>query len=149
MMIEWLCFKKQMYSFERWDRRVKAGYAADLTKALSEKKSHDDLRNISHSEYEELALNDELRRQVVTKYLVSKAHRLIIPVPDYNDDLKWEEGHRSGGKYLTSLGVKELRSDIRKERVERFQSLQAFLFWIPMLIGLIGAIAGLVAILHK
>ena len=74
---------------------------------------------------------------------------MIIPVPDYHDASKWEESDQLGGKHLTSLGVKELRSDIRKERVERLQSLQAFLFWIPSLIGLIGAITGLVAILHK
>ncbi len=60
-MLDWFRFQREMYSFERFDRKIRVGFAIDLAKARSEKKSNDVLRKIADEKYYQLKINDEER----------------------------------------------------------------------------------------
>ncbi|MFQ6027302.1 MAG: hypothetical protein ACE5Q6_07400 [Dehalococcoidia bacterium] len=76
--------------------------------------------------------------------IIQEARRLEIPVPEINDtDGTWERGQTFPGRFLTDLGVSNLRAAIRAEQRERYESWSR---WIALTIGLIGAATGLVAV---
>ena len=79
-----------------------------------------------------------------SRKIIRQAQRLEIPVPEINDsDGVWERGNTFEGRFLTDLGVSKLRAAIRAEQRERYESWYR---WIVLLIGLIGAASGLVAV---
>ena len=58
----------------------------------------------------------------------------------------WYIDNTFGRSHLTTAGVIKLRSDIRAERKARRELLMSLL---PMLIGVIGALTGLLSIILK
>jgi len=78
------------------------------------------------------------------------ANRLIVPLPESNDKELWKELHCIGGQALTDKGFWELKKLIRQEKKER---REVFGFWFGIItggvIGVIGAITGLVAVLAR
>ena len=88
-----------------------------------------------------------LRRRIhaaMSKYLVSKANRLVIPLPDWEDERFWSVNSEAGEPVLTRAGINELRSAIRAEKKA---GQERFLAWVPGIIGILGAMIGLAAIL--
>jgi hypothetical protein len=93
-----------------------------------------------------------------TNRLVKRARKLGIPIPprpnphsqDAYDNESWAINMSTGGIYLSDKGEFELTRDCRKEEVE---SLQHQMRWVSQavipLIGLIGAIMGLIALVHS
>lgn len=90
--------------------------------------------------------------------LIVRANRLGLPTPHFNvdkvdEDETWERGYTAGA-YLTRTAQPDLRSRIRQEEKER---REAWAFWVKdifvpalsVLIGIVGATAGLVALLRK
>lgn len=83
------------------------------------------------------------------RYLTSVAAKLLLPAPPVINEEKgglWERSKYSGKYHLTSEGIRRLRGDIRKERKERIELLA---LRISIIIGLIGALIGLVAVIKK
>jgi hypothetical protein len=82
-----------------------------------------------------------------TQYLVSIADKLSLPIPPITkEDERWEQSGFSGRHVLTNRGITELRSLIRQEKREKYELIFR---WSPILIGLIGAIIGLISVLRK
>jgi hypothetical protein len=83
-----------------------------------------------------------------TKYYQKKCNQLVISMPEQNDKLyyyKFDFDDDAGDRdILTILGFQKVRTSIRQEEKEK---REAFGFWVTLLIGLIGAIIGLVSIL--
>jgi hypothetical protein len=83
---------------------------------------------------------------LTTAHLLQQARRLQLPIPDPGDDQYWAESGMFGGKHLTAAGVTKLRSEIRTERKARWDSIAA---QITLLIGLLGALIGVLSVLKK
>jgi len=81
----------------------------------------------------------------MSDYLVSEADRLLIPLPDDNEQnwTAFDDGEAME-HVLTRKGINELRTAIRAERKARSER---FLMLTSGLIGVIGAITGLVSVL--
>lgn len=88
-----------------------------------------------------LFLEQRYLRSIATKYLIQ-----LPPVIEEEKGGLWERSQYNGNYRLTNEGIRQLRSEIRKERKERTDLLTR---WISILIGLIGAITGLVAVINK
>jgi hypothetical protein len=99
--------------------------------------------------YESDLIEEELKL-VETRRLVNKARRLLLPVPDIptgkEEDGKWIRGPDSGRWYLKPEGFSEIRALIRGECKERREALMA---WATIIIGIIGALTGLVAVWRR
>jgi hypothetical protein len=94
----------------------------------------------------ELDQIDEEIAALVTTQLRNTANRLLVPIPDLNDEAFWIELNTLARMALTPVGISELRSAIRKERKERLANLA---FWVNIILGLIGSITGLIAVLKN
>jgi hypothetical protein len=79
-----------------------------------------------------------------TRYLTSKAYRLIVAIPTSSDEGMWEEDHGDGRRYLTEKGIGALRAAIRAEQKAR---VEMFLMWMPGVVGILGALIGLASVL--
>jgi hypothetical protein len=87
--------------------------------------------------------------------LLGRANRLSLPTAHFkaDEDETWVCGY-TGGRYLSRTAQSDLRSRIRQEEKER---REAWAFWVKdifvpafsVLIGILGATAGLVALLRK
>jgi ABC-type uncharacterized transport system involved in gliding motility auxiliary subunit len=94
-------------------------------------------------------------RALIAKRLISRARNLGIPTPsEYpnNDgfDERWNFNQANGELTLTEEAELTLRREIRREEHER---LQHRMRWVSLvivpIIGLIGAIMGLISLIHS
>jgi hypothetical protein len=93
-------------------------------------------------------------RKAISNGLVSQARQLYLPVPPLDTGENWDSGFDNPPtRYLTDKAMTELRSTIRKERMER----RAVIEWwfkvvggaVGILTGLVGALIGLLAVWKK
>jgi hypothetical protein len=91
-------------------------------------------------------------------HLLGRANRLGLPTPRFsadesNENETWARAY-TGGYYLSRAAQSDLRSRIRLEEKERRETTA---FWVKdilvpalsVLLGIIGATTGLVAVFHK
>ena len=140
-MFRYLRFR---WKISRLERRRSAAWKEtkkDVAAALA--------RNASTEEVHKIVLDgggpkwhDEIRA-AQTSYLLEQADRLIVEQPGVFDEEAWDQG-AGGERFLTEAAFGKLREAIRTEQkawVERF------LIWVPGIIGILGALTGLVSVL--
>jgi hypothetical protein len=142
-MFGYLRFRWKLGQLERERRRVEKINAAEIATARKRNASADDIyviENDAAGDY--FHFQDEIKK-LHSRYLSSQASRLLIPYPQLNDDSMWE---REGPNhfYLTEHGINHMRAAIRAERKAR---VELFLMWMPGVVGILGALIGLVAVL--
>jgi hypothetical protein len=94
-------------------------------------------------------ISDEIDN-LLSRYLISKASRRFLPIPSLSEkEGKWERSQFTGKYQLTDEGMRELRGMIRKDTKERMEILSYWSQWVGLLIGIIGAITGLVAVINR
>jgi hypothetical protein len=137
------------WRLRRWERRYRADEEG-TDRAVREARA----RGASQAEIDVITGGSSagvLRykvRQAMSNYLVSEADRLLIPLPDDDDEKMWTtyEGPDGVEHVLTRKGINEVRTAIRTElkgRTERFLMLTSGT------IGVIGAITGLVSVVLR
>jgi hypothetical protein len=104
-----------------------------------------DLRDAVADFQSQVTPASEVYQNARSQQIIREARRLEIPVPEINDtDGTWKRGQTFEGRFLTDQGVSQLRTLLRAERRERYESWSR---WIALAIGLIGAATGLVAVI--
>jgi hypothetical protein len=88
----------------------------------------------------------ERKAVLITRDLCRRANSLLVPLPDRSNKEFWEELHYEYGQALTDKGIWKIKEYIHEEKRQRRES---FLCWVTPLIGLIGALIGLIAVLKK
>ena len=88
---------------------------------------------------------DEEQQGIVTERLRKAADRLLIPLPVISSD-HWERGPQTGIWYLTSEGAAKVRRALHEERKRR---QEIWLPWLAVVVGLLGALIGLVVALKE
>ena len=142
-MFGYLGFRWELFQLEREKRQLERKTAAAIKAAKSRKASRDEIDEIENDWAGDFFhFRDEIRK-LHSRYLCSQASRLLLPQPPPSDETMWE---RDGPNhfYLTEHGINHLRAAIRSERKAR---VELFLLWVPGVVGLLGALIGLVAIL--
>jgi hypothetical protein len=97
---------------------------------------------------------DAEEKTLTSNSLELEARSLWLPIPPRDDDTRWERlPDTAQTRYLSPLGMTELRAAIRKERAEQRAVAE---WWIKtlgatigILTGLIGALIGLVSVLKR
>ena len=88
--------------------------------------------------------NDEFR-VLMTRKLVHEARSRLLPTPPREEDSDmWERGPFNGQWYLTNKGMTAVKQSLREDRVGQREPI---ITWGGLILGLIGAISGLAAIL--
>lgn len=137
-----------------WSRSlIEDDYARELTNAR-QAKDREKVAYLESTRRFELELQQEEEDDHITKKLRLKANRLRVPVPhvrsaDGSLSDQWYEGSQTGRWYLTDLGIRTLREEIRKEQKARHESRAQLTVWLSALTGILGAITGLVAVIQS
>jgi hypothetical protein len=80
----------------------------------------------------------------MTRYLIAKAEKMSLPTPSRTEgDGLWESTYTP---YLTNKGITEVRKTIREEQKQRLELVS---HWAAIIIGVIGAITGLIAVIMR
>lgn len=95
----------------------------------------------------ELSRIDDEISYLKGRFLINKAERMSIHTPPITNkcDL-WESSDYTGKWLLTTKGMAEVRQSIRQEQKVR---LEIASHWAGIIIGVIGAITGLIAVIMK
>jgi hypothetical protein len=139
-------FQWQVRKLNRQRDRVERVYRA---KRQALKNSGQPVPSFSSEEWDDKnVINAEIYK-LETAYLLRRADREKVPIPDNEDEEAWHEAV-IGGYFLSTVAYANLRAAIRKERNEKWEfRLKVMSFLATSGIGLIGALIGLVSALKK
>jgi hypothetical protein len=107
------------------------------------------LQNIDSARVFEFSMVDDEISNEQTLRLLSQADRLIVRVPDRNDEKMWARSRTLGFYYLTRDGLHQLDADIWAKKKAKWERR---LIWMPVvgaLTGLLGALSGVIAVWSK
>ncbi len=128
-----------------------------LLEAAKKEKNDEKHERIFYDLKLELDLIDE-PESIRTNRLVKRAKKLGIPFPprpnphaqDADDNEFWEMNRSTGEMYLSDKGEFELTRECRKEETESLEHKMRLVNQVAIpLTGLIGAIMGLIALVHS
>lgn len=109
-----------------------------------EAEDSDEREYLLNGEKHEVGMIDDEIYSLETQYLLEQARNLLLPMPKHDENEEyWEKSQFTRLYQLTRHGMQELRSTIRSEKRARREWIAV---WVAGLIGLIGAISGLVAL---
>lgn len=144
----------ELWRMERRSARSKREFERKYELLKQRKECRDELGTLAEEgTLDECNFHDDIET-IKSSRLLARANRLGLPTPDVDGDSeRWRRSY-TGSFYLIRAGQAELRSRIRLEEKER---REAVAFWVkdvlvPVLsvvIGILGATAGLIALLRK
>jgi hypothetical protein len=146
-MIDTLRFRYQMWRLQRRRRKISRLYDKMIAEQTKKKNStKDDLRRLEHEVMFELHWVDEGIDDLISRHLLGITERRFLPRPRFEEDLGdiWVKSDVTGQIYLSRQAVSEVRAMIRKDTKERQELM---LPWLSLLIGLVGALTGLIAVI--
>ena len=87
---------------------------------------------------------------IQTEYFRNKADVLNVPMPDPSnkemyDSVEWDDDPQQP-KYLADNGVRSIRAAVREEEKHRREATG---YWFGIVVGIIGALTGLISILKN
>lgn len=94
-----------------------------------------------------LEIDDRISR-LQTTFLIDEAQRYLLPTPKFSDDHRgaWERATTAAHYQLKLSAIAELSAAVNRVKKERRDAWQS---WVTLLIGVIGALIGLMSILKK
>lgn len=145
-MLPELIYEWKLRRLHRNKRRMLETYRKKRELLPKGPSRHDALEKIiSDEQIDVMEANEEIS-YLTTSHLIEEAQRLIVPIPQRGNSQYWFVDDAFGRTHLTTEGVIKLRSDIRAERKAGRELPMSLL---PMAIGLLGALTGLLAVILK
>lgn len=144
--MNFISYKYQLNKLNR-ERKREGKKLWPKVKEAEKKGGHEAGNEVYQSESFDYIYVEERIDLLKTLYLRGIGNKMSLPIPEMNsNEGYWETGHVTPEWRLTNKGITEIRRLIRKERKER---LELFTLWASLLIGVIGALTGLAAVLKK
>jgi hypothetical protein len=146
-MFERVKFVSAIYLLMKKQKEIDKSSKARVQQERAGQNRYEEIEGIKgEANHDWFEIEDDISR-LRTRYLCRIANRLILPIPDRKDDKMWENTTSyPEEKVLTTLGIAEVRSMIRRERKERIEHTALL---IAALTGIIGTITGLIAVILK
>ena len=128
-------------------RRIRKTNKKLIDQAKQQKKPRDELEVLHYDARIDIGQVDEDIWHLQMQYLSQQAEKYLLPIPEFKEDSgEWIQSIFTGRWRLSPDALAKLRTDIRPEQKERRE------YWttlITLLIGLVGALIGFVALLKK
>jgi hypothetical protein len=142
-VLAYILFQRKLFLIKRRQRRDERPIKAALADAKTKEFPIDEIGDLEN-DYGHIQVRylDEILR-LHTEYLIRESNRLIVPYPAANEPGMWERDDE-GYVRLTEAGISKLRADIRAEKRAR---LERVIMWMPGVVGILGALIGLAAVL--
>lgn len=139
-----LSYRWNLRKLHRQRSRTVGVYKCMQEEARKEKKSREDIEILISGEMFEVDMIDDEIETLESRYLIESARKLVLPIPAFDKDSDtWDESKITRRFRLSKKAMVEIRSLVRKERKERREGM---MLWLAALIGLIGALSGLLAV---
>jgi len=144
-----------LWQFEHQLRKANKSFQKDYRAFLEQGHSEDEIESFIGKEYAKVLDAEKELDGAVGQLLLHEARSLDVGGPPAEDKTMWFQARGSKGFWLTSRGRAHVRKLIDEERGRRFEVktrwvTKLILPLLAALIGIIGAITGLVAVLqHK
>ena len=137
-----------------WQKLYLDGVYRKDIRAAQIAKHQDDVDILRFEHQNEIELIEEEEDNLFTNHLLRQAQRFRVPIPSYyTDDKKqsddWRQGRTLGLRCLTDQGIAKLREEIRKEMRWKHERRAHYVSWFSAIIGVIGALTGLIAVLYR
>lgn len=145
-MFDYFKYRIKLAKLRRQESNLSKPYQKLIESYRIQKKSRADIDQLRSEEYSELQPILEEIAVLGTSFLRGKAKKHLIPLPDIDSPMMWEECSFSNGKVLTDLGIATVKSFLRNERREK---LKIFLQVLAGITGIVGALIGLLSIIKK
>ncbi|MBW2202065.1 MAG: hypothetical protein JRF71_14765 [Deltaproteobacteria bacterium] len=115
-----------------------------IKKARKENKPREEIQGLISQRFGECQFEEEELKFIRSIRLIRQAEELNVPLPNFSDKKIWTRDN--GSIRLTAAGRHHVTKLIRQEKKER---RYPFIQIISLLIGLVGALAALMAILSN
>jgi hypothetical protein len=147
--------------FELWKlkyqrRKISGLFDKAIDECKADKtKNKDDLESLYIEESHEVGLVDDALNELVSDRLVDEAREFDVETPRINDDDGiWQKDWQRQRHFLSAKGRRILRTLIDEEKARRFEVktrwvTKIILPVVASLVGILGAIAGLVAVIRR
>lgn len=142
-----------LWRLKRSRRKVVRAYERERQKLKKKKdRGPGDFEELEHAEWQALQAEDDAINAFLSDQLWHEAREHDIEIP--KGEGVWEDSFYHDRKYLTMATRAQLRRLIDEEKARRFDVktrwiTRIILPIIAALVGIIGALTGLVAVLHK
>ena len=143
----------ELWRLKRSRKKIVRAYERDRQKLKKKKdRGPDEFEELEHAEWQALQVEDDAMNAVLSDQLWEEAREYDIAIP--KGDGVWEDSYYGERKYLTMATRATLRRLIDEEKARRFEvkTLWVTKFILPILgglVGVIGALTGLFAVLHQ
>jgi hypothetical protein len=139
----YILFQRKLSKIKRRQKRDENAIKVALTEARIKGLLIDDIRDLEN-DYGHIQVRylDEILR-LHTEHLIRESNRLVVPYPAATEPGMWERDD-DGYVRMTEAGISKLIADIRAEKRAR---LERVIMWMPGVVGILGALIGLAAIL--
>jgi hypothetical protein len=124
--------------------RVTKFWHCRINEARKRKATNGEIESLIGERLSETDAIEEEIRFIISHRLIRKAERLLLEVPPYDDVDYWNVGDLTQKRFLTPKGIAYIRSRIREEQSAQRRTI---LELAAPLIGIIGAVTGLLAII--
>lgn len=146
--MNYLSYRVTLHKLSSERNKIDNRYKKEYEKAIKEKdeEKRNEIRDDALMELNEI---DDQILYLEHQYLRSEATKYLLPIPPVVTEDKgglWEQSRHTGKYHLTNKGLAQLRVEVRNEKKERTELLAQR---ISIIIGLIGAIIGLVAVMKN
>ncbi len=129
-----------IWALKRQARVIYRAFDADLAKARASKDA-DEINSLEQQRYFETSEYEDRILSIQSRRLVADAENLYVYIPD----LQWEHGNY-GDRYLDRTSISKLYHAV-KEQKDKNKEYRLKL--AGAIIGIIGALIGLIAVLKK
>jgi 5-formyltetrahydrofolate cyclo-ligase len=142
-VITYIRFRWDLYQIERQERKLDRRHKQIIRAAKKRGGTSEELYGLERDRaIGGWHFQDEIRK-LHSRYLCSQASRMLLPQPDQKDEMMWEK-ETPDRICLTERGINHMRALVRAERKAQTELL---LMWVPGVVGTLGALIGLAAIL--
>jgi hypothetical protein len=145
-------FKVWQLRWSLW--KIQRAFAKDHQKLVKEKASREEFEKLDAAEYFEVR---DVEREIdcqIGRHLFDVARSLDVEIPSRSDSEMWTTRDDDMRVWLSSKGRAKVRKSVDEEKARRFEVktqwvTRLILPLLGLLIGVLGAITGLIAVLHQ
>jgi hypothetical protein len=144
----------EVWRLNRALRKTQRSFERDREKLRSKKAPRDEFMALDADEYHQVNDIEQAIDFTASQSLLHVARSLDVEVPPIRNSQMWIDDGETGKVWLSPAGRAHVRKLIYEEKARSFEAKTLWLtkFWLPLLavaVGIIGALTGLFAVLHK
>lgn len=152
-MLLWLEYRWQLWWLNSEMRAARKRLDSAVRVAKKNGATASDITQVEGEYIQEVFYVEDRIAEVLSTYLMRRAHQLCIPTAEHNDASAWDDSFGTSKRHLKTEALFNLRSQIRAEQSARWQfwesRIKGVVWFLTVLTGAVGSLIGLIATWRK